>query len=74
MISMFSLYSDNELVLQLIKKKTLQIHSMCNAWPMELYNFMLDVKPSICKAQHNLIHVIASLAERRNREGGDQLA
>ena len=59
--------------MSLLVQISIKYYGKAKMW-LKLYNFILDVKPSICKAQHNLIHVIASLAERRNREGGDQLA
>ena len=59
--------------MSLLVQISIKYYGKAKMW-LKLYNFILDVKPSICKAQHNFIHVIASLAERRNREGGDQLA
>jgi len=57
----------------LLVQRSIKYYEKAKMW-LKLYNFMLDVKPSICKAQPNLMHLIASLAERRNKEGGDRLA
>ena len=59
--------------MNLLVKISIKYYRKAKMW-LKLYNFMLDVKPSICKAQHNLMHLIASFSERRNIEGGDRLA